>query len=160
VEVIDAAAAIAAENAGGMGVVDHHDGAVSFGQAGELVDRANVAIHGEDAVGDEEFVPGLVLDFFEKFFRVGNILVAEDFDLCAGETSAIDDGGVVQLVGDDEVFFAQDGGDGAGVGGESALEDDAGFDVLEARDFFLPVPCGSSWCRRWCGRLRSRRRSL
>ena len=46
---------------------------------------------------------------------------------------------MVQLVGDDEVFFAEDGGDRAGVGGESGLEDDAGFDVLEARDLFFEL---------------------
>ena len=61
VEVIDGAAAVAAEDAGGVGVVDHHDGAVFFGEVGELVDGADVAVHGEDAVGDEELAAGLVL---------------------------------------------------------------------------------------------------
>ena len=122
-----------------MGVVDHHDGAVFFGESGELVDGADVAIHRKDAVGDEEFAARLVLDFAEQLFGVGDVFVAEDFDLRAGEAGAVDDGGVIELVGDDEVFFAEDSGDGAGVGGESALEDDAGFDILEAGDFLLQL---------------------
>ena len=81
----------------------------------------------------------LVLDFAEQLFGVGDVFVAEDFDLRAGEAGAVDDGGVVELVGDDEVFFAEDGGDGACVGGESALKDDAGFDILEAGDFFFQL---------------------
>jgi len=84
VEVVDGAAAIAAEDARGVGVVDHHDGAVFFAEVRERADRADVAVHGEDAVGDEEFVAGLVLDFLEQFFGVGDVFVAEDFDLSRG----------------------------------------------------------------------------
>ncbi len=36
VEVIDGAAPVAAQHAGGVRVVDHHDGAVFFGQRGQL----------------------------------------------------------------------------------------------------------------------------
>jgi hypothetical protein len=60
-EVIDAAAAVAAEHAAGVGVVDHHDGAVLLAEIGERADGADVAVHGEDAVGDDELVAGLVL---------------------------------------------------------------------------------------------------
>ena len=122
-----------------MGVVDHHDGAVFFGEIAELVDRADVAVHGEDAVGDEELAARLGRDFFEQLFGVGNVFVAENLDLGAGEARAVDDAGVVELVGEDEVFFAEDRGDGSGVGGESALEDDAGFDIFEGRDFFFEL---------------------
>ena len=139
VEVIDGAAAVAAEDAGGVGVVDHHDGVVLLGECGELVDGTDVAVHREDAVGDDELAAGLVLDLFEELFGVGDVLVAEDLDLGAGEAGAVDDGGVVELVRQDEVAFAEDGGDGAGVGGEAGLEDDAGFDVLEAGDLFFEL---------------------
>ena len=53
VEVIDGAAAIAAENAGGVGVVDHHNGAVFFSYVTQTREGADVTVHGEDAVGDE-----------------------------------------------------------------------------------------------------------
>jgi len=137
--VIDGAAAVAAENAAGVGVVDHHDGAVFLGEVGELVDGADVAVHREDAIGDEELATGFVLDFLEKFFGVGNVFVTEDFDLRAREACAVDDACVVELVGEDEVVFAEDTGDGAGVGGEAGLEDDTGFDAFEGGDLFFKL---------------------
>ena len=137
--MVDGAAPVAAEHAGGVRVVDHHDGAVFFGEIGELRQRADVAIHGEDAVGDEQLVAGLVLDLVQKLFGMRRVLVAEDFDLGAREAGAVDDAGVIQLVGDDEVFLAENRGDGAGIGGEAGLEDHAGFDVLEARNLFFQL---------------------
>ena len=60
-KMINRSAAVAAEDAGGVGVVDHYDGAVFVGEGGELVDGADVAVHRKDAVGDDELVAGLVL---------------------------------------------------------------------------------------------------
>ncbi len=139
VEVIDAAAAVAAEDSGGVGVVDHHDGAVLVGDVAELVDGADVAVHRKDAVGDEEFAAWLVLDLFQELFGVGDIFVAEDLDFGAGEASAVDDARVVQFVGENEVLFAEDARNGSGVGGESGLEDDAGFDTFEGCNFFFEL---------------------
>ena len=56
VEVVDGAAAVAAQHAGSVRVVDHHDGAVLFRQRGQLRQRADVAVHREDAVGDDQLV--------------------------------------------------------------------------------------------------------
>ena len=107
--------------------------------AHELRQRADVAVHGENAVGDQQLVAGLVLDFIQQLFGVRHILVAEDFDLGAREPRAVDDAGVVQLVGDDEILFAQDRRHRARIRGKSGLEDHAGFDVLEARDLFFQL---------------------
>ena len=81
----------------------------------------------------------LVGNFLQQFFAVGRVLVAEDLDFGPREPRAVDDGGVVQLVGEDEVVLAQDGADGARIGRESALEDHAGFHVLEARNLLLQL---------------------
>lgn len=139
VEVIDRAATVAAEHTAGVGVIDHHDGSILVGEIAELVDGADVAIHREDAVGDEELAAGLVLNFLEQLFGVGDVFVAEDFDLGAGEACSVDDAGVVELVGEDEVFFAEDGGDSASVGGEAGLKDDAGFDSLKGSDLLFQL---------------------
>ena len=63
--------------------------------------------------------------------------MAKDLDLGAGQPCAVDDAGVIELVGEDEVFFAEDGRDGARVGGEAGLEDDAGLDVFEGGNLLL-----------------------
>ncbi len=72
-KVVDGAAAVATEDSAGVGVVDHHDGVVFFRECSEFVDGADVAVHGEDSVGDEELVAGLVLYFAEEFFGVGDV---------------------------------------------------------------------------------------
>ena len=133
------AAAVAAQHAGGVRVVDHHDGAVLLGQRGQLVHRPDVAVHREHAVGDHQLVAGLVGHFLQQLLAVGRVLVAEDLDLGPREARAVDDAGVVQLVGEDEVVLAQDGAHGAGVGREAALEDHAGLDIFEARDLLLEL---------------------
>ena len=60
-----------------------------------------------------------------------DVLVRKDLDRRAAQAAAVDDAGVIQLVGDHDVVFGQDGGDGAGVRGEAALEDDDGLGLLE-----------------------------
>ena len=75
----------------------------------------------------------------QQFLAVGHVLVAEDLDCGPRQARAVDDAGVVQLVGEDEVLFAEDGADRAGVGREAALEDHAGLDILEARNLFLEL---------------------
>ena len=62
------------------------------------------------------------------------VAVRKDLDRRAAETRAVDDARVVQLVGNDEVFLGEDGGDGAGVRGEAALKDDGRFGFLELRE--------------------------
>jgi hypothetical protein len=80
---------------------------------------------------------GLILDAGQLLFGVGDVFVTEDENLGAREAAAVDDRSVIQFVGDDEVVFAQKCRHRARVGGESRLEDHAGFDVLEARDLFF-----------------------
>ena len=50
---------------------------------------------------------------------MGKIFVVEDEDFCAREAGAVDDGSVVQLIGNDEVFLAQDRRHGSRVGREA-----------------------------------------
>ena len=51
-----------AEEAGGVALVDEDEGAVSVGQASQLVQRRHVAVHGEDAVGDDQPHPRRPVD--------------------------------------------------------------------------------------------------
>ena len=53
-EVIDRAAAVRAEHAARMRIVDHHDAAELLGERAQLRQRAEIAVHAEDAVGDEQ----------------------------------------------------------------------------------------------------------
>ena len=63
-----------------------------------------------------------------------DVAVRKHLDRRAAQPRAVDDARVVQLVGNDEVFFGEDGGDGAGVRGEAALKHDRRFGFLELRE--------------------------
>ena len=106
-EVIDSATAIAAQNAGGVSVVHHHDGAIFFRQIAKPGQRTDIAVHGEHAISDQQLLAGLIFDAGQLRLGVRNILVLEHQNFCAREPRAIDDRGVIQLVRDDEVVFAQ-----------------------------------------------------
>ena len=69
--------------------------------------RADVAVHGEDAVGDQQFLAGLVLNAGQLLFRVRDVFVAEYQNLRLREARAVDDRGVIQRVGDDEIVLAE-----------------------------------------------------
>ena len=60
-----------------------------------------------------------------------DVAVRKYLDGRAAQPRAVDDAGVVQLVGNDEVVLAEDGRDGSRVGGEPALEHDHRFRLLE-----------------------------
>ncbi len=135
--VVDGAATTRPEDAGGVRVINHHDAAVFFGEVAEGGQVGDVTVHGENTVGDEQFFAGPVFGFFEDAAAIGSVFVFENFDGGAREAAAVNDGGVVQRVGDDEIFFAEDGGHGAGVRGETGLEDDAGFDFFEGGDLLF-----------------------
>jgi hypothetical protein len=130
VEVVDGAAAVPAEHAAGMRVVHHHDRAEFFGRVAEAWQRAEVAVHAEDAVGDEQLALGGG-EIAQDAARGVDVLVGKHLDLGARQTAAVDDAGVVQGVGDDHVVLGEDRRDRARVGREAALEDHDGFRALE-----------------------------
>src|ERR1019366_2496113 len=62
-----------------------------------------------------------------------------DENLRSRKTAAIDDRGVIQLVGNDEIVFAQKCRNRPRVRRESRLEHHASFDVLETRDLLFQL---------------------
>ena len=64
----------------------------------QLRQRADIAVHGKHAVGDQQLAPRLVLHAGQLLFGMRHVLVAEDQDLGARKAAAVDDGGVIQLV--------------------------------------------------------------
>ena len=67
-EMIDGAAALRAEHAARMGIVDHHDAAELVGEVAERRQRSEVAVHAEHAVGDDE-LPLLAWQRFDNLSR-------------------------------------------------------------------------------------------
>ncbi len=137
VEMVDGSAPVSPQYPRRMRVVHHHDGTVLLGNVTQAGQRANVAIHREHSVSDHQLPARLILHAGELLFRVRYIFVAEYQNLRARQPCAIDDGGMIQLVGDDEIFFAQQRRDRSRIRRESRLEYHARFYILEARNLLF-----------------------
>ena len=124
-KMIHRPAAVAAKDAGRVGVVDHHDRAVPFGNFHQSGQRSDIAVHGEHAVGDQQLAPRLVREIAEQTIGRGHIAMRKNVDLRPREPAAIDDAGVIQRVGDDMILRSENGRNRACVRGETGLKDDA-----------------------------------
>ena len=113
VELLGDSVARLADDTGAVAFVDHHEGVILLGEIADLVHRGDVAVHGEDAVGGDDAetaAPG----FLQLGFEIGHVSVGIAEALGLAEADTVDDGGVVQRVGDDGV-----------IGTEQRLEDTA-----------------------------------
>ena len=121
--------------------------------------RPEVAVHAEHAVGDEQLALARRGSSCEDASRGVDVLVREHLDRGAAQAAAVDDAGVVQLVGDDDVVLGQDRGDGAGVGGEAALEHDAASVCLNVGEPALELHVDRHRAGDGAHRARCRRRA-
>jgi hypothetical protein len=121
-----------------MRLVHHHPAIVAPGQPQHLLERSDVAVHGEDAVGDNQGAttlrlaqaPGQVLD-------VG---VAVDEGLGAREAATVDDAGVVELIGEHHLAAPGQRRDRARVRQVARAEQERGVVALEGgQAFFQPA---------------------
>ena len=138
VEVVDRPPPVAPEDARGMGVVDEDGGVVLLGCGNDRGQGGDVAVHAEHAVGHDQDRPvGLAVRppvaarGGQELAQVGHVLVAVDHPGRLGEAHPVDDRGVVELVGDDQVRLAGHDRDDPGVAGEAGLEGEHGLHVLE-----------------------------
>jgi len=129
-EVIDDAAPATAQHPLAVRVIDHQQDAQRLRDLGQGGQRRDVAVHAEHAIGDDQAaaIPRRRRDLLAQIVRIG---VAKAHDLRARQAAAIDDAGVVQLVGKDHVAFAHQRGNGRQVRGEAALESDRGLGAFE-----------------------------
>ena len=105
----------------GVRVVDEDERAVLLGEGDDLVQLREVAVHREDAVGDDdpEALVGVLEELLLEVPQVG-VLVGVGHRLA--EAHPVDDRGVDEAVGDEDVLLAEerleDGGVRVEAGGE------------------------------------------
>ena len=128
---MDEPASFGADDAGGVGLVDDH------ARAGldERLERRDVAVHGEDGVGDDHV----------RALR--DLPVRIDERLRAREPAAVDDRRVIERIGRDDAV-GRERRDHARVGQEPAAEQDARLGPLELGEPLLELlrgcPCARS----------------
>ena len=122
-EMIDRPAALRTEHAARMRIVDHHDAAELVRDIAETRKCAEVSVHAEDAIGDEQGALA-ARKLREDRARCRDIAMREYLDGGATETSAVDDARVIQFVGHDDVIAPEERRDSASVRRETTLKDD------------------------------------
>ena len=97
------AAAAGTEEADGVRIVDHHQGVVAIGQLANRRQVGDRPVHREHAVGGDQAEAGPA-GLLEPGLQVGHVVVAIAKPLGLAEPHAVDDRGVVQLVGNHRVL--------------------------------------------------------
>jgi hypothetical protein len=98
-----------------VGLVDDRPRAVDVCQLGDVCERRDVAVHREDRVGDDQPPGGALAVLAQRPVEVLDVAMAVDDDLGPREAAAVDDRGVVELVGEDRVPRARQRADDAEV---------------------------------------------
>ena len=114
------APALVPHEAHGVAVVHHHQGVKLIGQIADPLEVGDVAVHGEHAVGSDELhLAAGGLGVLQAPAQVRHVVVLVAVALGLAQPHAVDDGRVVQLVGDHRVLGPQQGLEETAVGVEA-----------------------------------------
>ena len=127
-----------AHHAGRMALVNHHEGIVFFRQITYLVHWSDIAVHAENAVGDD-YAETLGLSEFKAFLQVFHICVGVAITHCLAEPYTIYYGGVVQRVGDYCIVRPEQGLENAAVGIEAGCIENRVLRVEKFADGFFQL---------------------
>lgn len=116
-----------------MALVDIDVGVISLSELVDLIQGGDISIHTKDSVCDNDSHSSL-LGSLKLFFKVRHVHVSVASSFSLAQPDAIDYGGVVESIADDGVFWSKDGFKKAGVGVESAGEEDRVFKVIVVGD--------------------------
>ncbi|URN13452.1 hypothetical protein LUW77_24290 [Streptomyces radiopugnans] len=144
-EVLAHTASAGAQQADVVGAVHHQPGAVAPGQFHDARQRAQVALHGEHAVGDDQ--PAAAgLGGGQQTAEMPEVAVAVAVVGGAAQPYGVHQRGVVGHVGEDGVAFVQQGGERE-VGLEAGGGHQRGLAADERGQPSPPVPRGARACR-------------
>ena len=121
-----------------MAIVQAHHSVVLSGQLHDGFEVDDVGVHGEHALSDDDaLVECLGLD--EQLLEVGEVDVPVDEFLGFAQLEGVDDGGVVEFVGEDGVFRAEVAFEEAEVGLVAGGVDAGLFGAVEFCEFELQL---------------------
>ena len=131
--VFGSAFAVLAHEAHSVAVVHHDQSAVFVGQVADALQVGDEAVHGEDTVGGDQ-LDAAVFGLFQLGLQVFHVVVLIAQSLGFAQADAVDDGGVVQLVGNDGVLRAEQRLEQAAVGVEAGRIEDGVVHTQELAD--------------------------
>ncbi len=132
------ATTVFADKADGVGVIHHYQRIVFVRQIADGFEVGDDAIHGEDTVGGDQLEAGAIgVSLLELGFQLGHVVVGVAIALGLAQPHAVDDGGVVEGIGDDGIFGAEQGLEQAAIGIETGGVEDGVFGAEEGRHLLL-----------------------
>jgi hypothetical protein len=137
-----------ADEARGMGIVDHHQSVVAPRKLGDAVEGRDIAVHAEDAVGGDEPRAG-ILRGLQLRLQILHIGMAIAVALGLAEADAVDDGGMVEGVADDRILLLQQGLEEPAIGIEAGGIEDGIPHAEEAGD-----RASSALCKSWVPQMK------
>ena len=120
----------------GVRIVEEHHRVIRLGEAHDFIELRQVAVHGEDAVGDDH-PKALVLVLLQLLFQVRHVGVFEAVLHRFRQAHAVDDGRMHQPVGDHDVLVGQAGFEESGVGIHARREQQRVFRPEKLRELVL-----------------------
>ena len=103
-----------AQHAGGVRVVNCYDRVVLIGELEHVWQLADISLHREHAVGDDEPVAG-ALRVPERLLERLHVRVFIDLPGRFDHADAVDDRGMIELIRDERVLRAEEGRHQAGI---------------------------------------------
>ena len=134
------ATTIFADKTDGMGIINHDQRVVFIRQIANAFQVSDYPIHREHAIsGDQDMTSARFTRFFQASFQFHHIVVGVTETFCFTQTHAINDRSVVQGIGNNCVFCAQQRFKQAAVGVEARRVKDGIFHTEECRQFLLQL---------------------
>ena len=124
----------------GVAVIHHHQGVEFLCQIADALQIGNVAVHGEDAVGGDQDLLGTGFSCCHQLRpQVLHIVVLIAVTHGLAQAHAVDDGGMVQFVGDHRILLAQQGFKQTAVGIEAGGIEDGIVHAQEIGNLLLQL---------------------
>ena len=121
-------------------VIHHHQRVVFIRQIAHALQVGDHTVHGEHAVGgDQDVASPCFTGLFQARFQLHHVVVGVAETLRFAQAYAVDDGGVVQGVGDNRVFCAEQGLKQTAVGVEAGGVQNRVFHSEEVRQLLLKL---------------------
>jgi len=121
----------------GVRFIENHTGAIAIGEREDFSEWRYVSVHAEHALSDNEPSARKMDLCAERIFQRVQIEMRVDFAASTAEAHAIDQTGVIECVGEDQVTFSQQRGEQSQVGGVAAAEIKRVFRPGKAGEFAL-----------------------
>src|SRR5208337_265552 len=136
------AAARGSVNAGGVRLVKDQSSVIFFGEIREFDQGGDVSIHAENCFGDDDLAAGLASGLAKRVFQGIKVAMRIDDFARAGQAHAINQAGMIALVGKQDVVLGNERREQTEIRGVAGGEKKSGFGPGKFRKFVLELAPG------------------